>query len=168
MQKVPNSEAKASEGGAPVDFWAMGSIGPAEVIVVLLVGLIVLGPHRLPEAAKQIGKAVAEFRKVTAGLQAEVRDVFTEPVPGTPPVPPAPTSPTVAEQAALTPPPAAPAAPTGEAPAPAMAESTVAEVVSAPSAGPAPWANPAIRPEGPSWDDAAAPDPASAGPGPAH
>lgn len=140
----------------------MGSIGPAEVIVVLLVGLIVLGPHRLPEAAKQIGKAVAEFRKVTAGLQAEVRDVFNEPVPGTPPVPPAPTSPTVAEQAALTPPPATDAvlesAPPAEAPA--------AEVVSEPSAGPAPWANPAIPPEGPSWDDAAAPDPASAGPGP--
>jgi TatA/E family protein of Tat protein translocase len=142
----------------------VGSIGPAEVIVVLIVGLIVLGPHRLPEAARQIGKAVAEFRKVTAGLQAEVRDVFTEPVPGTPPVPPAPTSPPVAEQAALTPAPAASATPAPATPTLETAPAA-AEVVSEPSAGPAPWANPAIPPEGPSWD-AAAPDPASAGSGP--
>ena len=112
----------------------VGSIGPAEILVVLIVGLIILGPTRLPEAAKQVGKAVSEFRKVTAGLQAEVRDVFTDPIPGTPPVPPAPTSPAVADQ---------------------VAEAGVIEVAAQPSPGPSPWANPPIPVEGPDAADSA-------------
>lgn len=75
----------------------MGSIGPAEIIVVLIIGLIVLGPSRLPDAAKQVGKAMAEFRRVTGGIQAEVRDAFTDPVVSTPPPP---TSPAVANEIA--------------------------------------------------------------------
>lgn len=54
----------------------MGSIGPAEVLVVLVAALIILGPKRLPEAARQLGKAMAEFRRVSSDLQAEVRDAF--------------------------------------------------------------------------------------------
>lgn len=68
----------------------MGSIGPAEILVVLVVALIVLGPNRLPEAARSVGKAMAELRRVTSGVQAEVRDAFSE-VPSYPtPPPPAP------------------------------------------------------------------------------
>lgn len=66
----------------------MGSIGLPEILVVLVVALIVLGPTKLPEAARQLGKAAAEFRRVSSGLQAEVRDVFAEPLPYTPPPPP--------------------------------------------------------------------------------
>ncbi|MGH9152021.1 MAG: Sec-independent protein translocase subunit TatA/TatB [Acidimicrobiales bacterium] len=57
----------------------MGSIGPAEILVVLMVALIVLGPTKLPDAARSVGKALAELRRVTAGVQAEVRDAFAEP-----------------------------------------------------------------------------------------
>lgn len=57
----------------------MGSIGPAEILVVLVVALIVLGPSRLPDAAKSLGRALSEFRRMSSGLQAEVRDVFSEP-----------------------------------------------------------------------------------------
>ena len=67
----------------------MGSIGPAEILVVLVVALIVLGPNRLPEAARSMGKALAELRRVTAGVQSEVRDAFTEPPPTYPKPPPA-------------------------------------------------------------------------------
>lgn len=56
----------------------MGSIGPAEILVVLVVALIVLGPNRLPEAARSVGKAMAELRRVTSGVQAEVRDAFAD------------------------------------------------------------------------------------------
>ena len=55
------------------------SLGPAEILVILVVALVVLGPTKLPEAARQVGKAMAEFRRVTAGFQAEVRDAFQEP-----------------------------------------------------------------------------------------
>ena len=66
----------------------MGSIGPAEILVVLVVALVVLGPNRLPDAARSVGKALAELRRVSAGVQSEVRDAFAEPPP-TYPKPPA-------------------------------------------------------------------------------
>ena len=62
----------------------MGSIGAAEILVVLVLALIVLGPTRLPDAARSLGKALAEFRRVSGGLQAEVRDAFSEPQPPEP------------------------------------------------------------------------------------
>lgn len=51
-----------------------------EMLVILVAALIILGPKRLPEAARQMGKAMAEFRRVSTGLQSEMRDVFSEPV----------------------------------------------------------------------------------------
>ena len=58
----------------------MGSLGAPEIFVVLLIALIVLGPNRLPTAARQVGKALAEFRRMTGSLQTEVRDAFAEPI----------------------------------------------------------------------------------------
>ena len=64
----------------------MGSIGGAEILLVLVVALIVLGPTRLPDAARSLGKALGEFRRMSAGFQAEVRDAFSEtPATGEPP-----------------------------------------------------------------------------------
>src|SRR5438874_8811844 len=82
------------------------SLGPAEILVILVVALIVLGPSRLPEAGRQVGKALTEIRKWTQDIKSEVNDAFTpEPpmAPMPPPTPP-PTPPT---------PPAAPAEPGG-------------------------------------------------------
>ena len=62
----------------------MGSIGPAEILVVLVVALIVLGPSRLPSAARSVGKAVGEFRRYSTQFQAELRDGFAEPEPSFP------------------------------------------------------------------------------------
>jgi Tat protein translocase TatB subunit len=41
------------------------SIGMQELILIGVVGLIVLGPRKLPQLAKTIGKTMADFRKVT-------------------------------------------------------------------------------------------------------
>lgn len=71
------------------------SLGPAEILVILVVALLVLGPSKLPEAARQVGKAMAEFRRVTAGFQAEVRDAFQEPTFQEPASPPAAAVPSV-------------------------------------------------------------------------
>jgi sec-independent protein translocase protein TatA len=70
----------------------MGSLGAPEILVILVVALLVLGPNRLPEAARQLGRAMAEMRRLSAGFQAEIRDAMQTPVAG-PPVPPAPQSP---------------------------------------------------------------------------
>jgi Tat protein translocase TatB subunit len=80
------------------------SLGPAEILVILVVALIVLGPSRLPEAGRQVGKALAEVRKWSQGFQEELRSTidpdatrpsYSQPQPGYTPPPPA----TAAEQA---------------------------------------------------------------------
>lgn len=65
----------------------MGSIGPAEILLVLVVALVVLGPKRLPDAARSMGKAFAEMRRFASGFQSEVRDAFSEPAPSYPAAP---------------------------------------------------------------------------------
>lgn len=52
----------------------MLNIGMPELLVILTVGLIVLGPKRLPEIARALGKAMADFRKATAGLTDELEN----------------------------------------------------------------------------------------------
>ena len=50
----------------------MFGIGLPELLVIFVVALVVLGPKRLPEVAKALGKGLAEFRKATAGLTDEL------------------------------------------------------------------------------------------------
>ena len=50
----------------------MLNIGMPELLVILTVALIVLGPNRLPEIARMLGKAMAEFRRATSGLTDEL------------------------------------------------------------------------------------------------
>ena len=49
------------------------SLGPAEILVILIVALIVLGPDRLPKAARQLGKAVGEVRRWSSTVQDDLR-----------------------------------------------------------------------------------------------
>lgn len=81
----------------------MGSIGPQEILVVLVIALLVVGPQRLPELARSIGKGLSEFRKVQEEVKGMVKlDLDDKPGPpkaGTPTAPgahrtprPAPTS----------------------------------------------------------------------------
>ncbi len=48
-----------------------GSIGAGELFIVFLVVLIFLGPDKLPEIGRALGKAVREFRKVTRELELD-------------------------------------------------------------------------------------------------
>ena len=45
----------------------MPSIGPMELIIVLAIALIVLGPKRLPDAGKSVGKGMREFKEALSG-----------------------------------------------------------------------------------------------------
>jgi sec-independent protein translocase protein TatA len=56
----------------------IGGIGPTEMIIVLVIALLVLGPKRLPETAKSMGRGIREFKHSIAGRDAE-DDVLTGP-----------------------------------------------------------------------------------------
>jgi sec-independent protein translocase protein TatA len=43
----------------------MFNIGPMELIVILLVALLIVGPKRLPEVGRSIGKSLRELRRAT-------------------------------------------------------------------------------------------------------
>jgi sec-independent protein translocase protein TatA len=43
-------------------------IGPMEVVLVLVIALIILGPKKLPEAGRSIGKGMREFKDSLSGV----------------------------------------------------------------------------------------------------
>jgi sec-independent protein translocase protein TatA len=59
----------------------MPNIGPMEVVIVLVIALIVLGPKRLPEAGKSLGKGLKEFKgSLSAATEHADPVVKAEPV----------------------------------------------------------------------------------------
>jgi sec-independent protein translocase protein TatA len=54
----------------------MPNLGVPEIMVILVVALLVLGPSKLPEAGRQVGRALAEFRRWSTGMQDELRDAL--------------------------------------------------------------------------------------------
>ena len=50
----------------------MFGLGMGEIMVILVVALLVLGPQQLPDAAKKIGQAIRELRKHTQNLQETI------------------------------------------------------------------------------------------------
>ncbi len=56
----------------------MPSLGPAEILVILVIALLVFGPEKMPEIARQVGKGMREFKRVQQHLRSELRDVVAE------------------------------------------------------------------------------------------
>jgi sec-independent protein translocase protein TatA len=51
-------------------------IQPTHLIFVLLVALLVLGPKRLPEVGRSLGKGIRDFRGAMSGIEQETHDMF--------------------------------------------------------------------------------------------
>jgi len=49
----------------------MFGLGMGEIAIILVLALILLGPQRLPDAAKKLGKGLREFRKATEDLKSQ-------------------------------------------------------------------------------------------------
>jgi TatA/E family protein of Tat protein translocase len=56
----------------------MPQIGPLEIAVVLLIALLVFGPNRLPELARQVGGALRELRKIQNNLRADLHEMMSD------------------------------------------------------------------------------------------
>ena len=52
----------------------MSGIGGSEFILLCLIGLLILGPERLPRVARQIGGWVGKARQLTRSLQRQLED----------------------------------------------------------------------------------------------
>jgi sec-independent protein translocase protein TatB len=53
-------------------------VGPAELVLILIVALIFVGPERLPRMAADIARTIREIRKYTSSFAAEFNDVIKE------------------------------------------------------------------------------------------
>lgn len=65
-----------SQGGG-----TMFGIGPLEMVVILALALIVLGPQKFPEAGRAVGKALREFRSMTSDLSRDINFDLDAPPP---------------------------------------------------------------------------------------
>ncbi len=125
----------------------MPTPGPLELVIILVIALLVLGPGRLPDVGSALGKSLREFRKASSDLQDAV-NVDTSPLPAQPAAPVDPAAAQAASTATAVA--AAPAAPVetstapavaaAPAPAPASAAAVSAPVPEAPLEVPAPAA----------------------------
>ena len=52
----------------------MPSIGPLELVVVLVIALIVLGPKKLPEVGRSVGRGMREFKESLTGDSVDPDD----------------------------------------------------------------------------------------------
>jgi sec-independent protein translocase protein TatB len=58
----------------------MFGLGFGEIVIILVLALILLGPQRLPDVAKQLGKGLREFKKATDDLKDQFEsELYSEP-----------------------------------------------------------------------------------------
>lgn len=58
----------------------MFNLQGSEIIFLLLIALVVLGPEKLPDAIRKFGRAYAEFKKMANGFQGELKSALDEPM----------------------------------------------------------------------------------------
>ena len=57
----------------------MFNLSGSEIVFILLAALVLLGPEKLPETLRKVGRVYAEVRKISNGFQSELRNVLDEP-----------------------------------------------------------------------------------------
>lgn len=58
----------------------MFNLSGSEIVFLLLIALIVLGPEKLPDAVRKFGRMYAEFKKMSTGFQTELKSALDEPM----------------------------------------------------------------------------------------
>lgn len=59
----------------------MFGLGMSELILILIIGLVIFGPGKLPDVGRAVGKSLNEFKKATLGSMDGSEPVKMEPVP---------------------------------------------------------------------------------------
>ena len=123
----------------------MPTPGPLELVIILVIALLILGPGKLPDVGAALGKSIREFRKASTDVQDAVK-VDTSPLPAEQPaaaaaVPAAAVEATADAQATAAPAQAAPAQAAPAQAAPTAAPATSASVASTPASEPTAGSN---------------------------
>ncbi len=58
----------------------MFNLSGSEIVFLLIIGLVVLGPEKLPTALRKAGRLYGEFRRITSGAESDFRSAFAEPL----------------------------------------------------------------------------------------
>src|SRR3954452_2005791 len=58
----------------------MFNLSGSELVFLLLLALIVLGPEKLPEAVRKFGRVYSELKKMSTGFQSELKSALAEPM----------------------------------------------------------------------------------------
>jgi sec-independent protein translocase protein TatB len=58
----------------------MFNFSGSEIIFLLILGLVVLGPEKLPPVLRKLGQLYGQFKRVTGDAQSEFRGAFAEPI----------------------------------------------------------------------------------------
>ena len=80
----------------------MFNLGGGEILVVLLLALLLLGPDKLPEAARRFGEAMSEFRKISNSFKSEMYSAMNEPTDASSAAAPTTTTATTVDEATTT------------------------------------------------------------------
>jgi sec-independent protein translocase protein TatB len=58
---------------------AVFDLSPEKIVLIGIIALLVLGPDRLPKAARTLGRTLQQLRSLSGSMQTEMRDAFAEP-----------------------------------------------------------------------------------------
>ncbi|MBN1470616.1 MAG: twin-arginine translocase TatA/TatE family subunit [Syntrophaceae bacterium] len=56
----------------------MFGIGMQELIIIAVIALLIVGPRKLPDLAKTLGKGFSEFKKATEGITDDIKETIKE------------------------------------------------------------------------------------------
>jgi len=56
----------------------MFGIGVQELIIIAIIALIIVGPKKLPDLAKSLGKGFSEFKRATDGITDDIKETLKE------------------------------------------------------------------------------------------
>jgi sec-independent protein translocase protein TatB len=56
----------------------MFNVGGGELLVIVLIALVVLGPQRLPDAMRTVGRVMGEVKRISSGFQQEITDAISD------------------------------------------------------------------------------------------
>ena len=58
----------------------MFNLTGSEIMFLLIIGLVVLGPEKLPDAIRRLGRLYSELKRMSSGVQTDFRKVMDEPL----------------------------------------------------------------------------------------